>query len=145
MDQKEMIEKKKELSKLNIIVAIISIVLAFTFVLFICKVVPLCESLTDLREVYEKEKDFFEDLSSNEKEDYLYYKGRDEFPTWAEFCNDYAGLPLATVSEVFIPPLLQAGSVSLEPCRIPDLVGGIKAVFSQICGDLYGASAAAKR
>lgn len=106
MDQKEKIEKKKEMSKLNIIVAITSIVLAFTFVLFVCRVVPICESLTDIREAYEEEKDYFEDLSSTAKEDYLYYKGLDKFPTWAEFCNDYAGLPLATVSEVFIKHII---------------------------------------
>ena len=100
MAQKETIEKKKEMSKLNIIIAIASIVLAFTFVLFVCRVVPICESLTDIREAYEEEKDYFEDLSYSKKKEYLVYQGLDRFPTWAEFCNDY--LPLATVTEEFI-------------------------------------------
>ena len=90
MDQKETIEKKKEISKLNIIVAIASIVLAFAFVLFICRVVPICENLTDMREDYEDLKDAFEDLSSEYKAYYLAELGLDKFPTWAEYCNDYA-------------------------------------------------------
>ena len=108
MDQKETIEKKKELSKLNIIIAIASIVLAFAFVLFICRVVPLCERLTDIREAYEDLKDAYEDMTSVEKEYFLESQGLDEFPTWAEFCNDYAlyseyaDLSLANVSAVFI-------------------------------------------
>lgn len=102
MDQKETIEKKKEISKLNIIIAITSIVLAFAFVLFICRVVPICENLTDIRKVYENAKDDFEDLPSYAQENFLESEDLDEFPTWAEYCNDYHGLSLAAVSAVFI-------------------------------------------
>lgn len=104
MDQKETIEKKKEMSKLNIIIAIASIVLAFTFVLFICRVVPLCENLTDIRESYEEIKDEFEDMTASQKDHYLDSHGLDKFPTWAEYCNDYdyIGLSLTAVSGVFI-------------------------------------------
>ena len=88
MDQKETIEKKKELSKLNIIVAITSIVLAFTFILFICRVVPICENLTYISETYRGVG-------------YHHY-------TWAELCSEYAfvndraDLSLAAVSAVFM-------------------------------------------